>query len=144
MTASADDVRRSVKLYLGVLFALAVLTCLTVYVAHWRFASLVGAIAIAMVIASVKGSLVASVFMHLMHEKRVIFVILALTFFFLIFLLLWPAMTSTNDMIHGVVPMEPVDKFANAHHGEGHADAAGHEAGMAPDGGHEDNAGDEH
>jgi len=121
MASSAEEVRKSIKLYVGVLAALAVLTVVTVVVAGLKF-GIVGAVLIAMVIASIKGTLVASVFMHLMHEKSVIFIILALTLFFFIFLLLWPVMTSNHDLIHGVVPMEPVDRFAGAHHGDGHGD----------------------
>jgi cytochrome c oxidase subunit 4 len=150
MSSSAEDVRKSVKLYIGVLIALAVLTALTVFVASWKL-GLVAAIAIALVIASIKGSLVASVFMHLVHEKSVIFIILALTFFFFIFLLLWPVMTSNHDLIHGVVPMEVKDKFADAHHGGGHGESgaahgdakakADHESAGA---GHQESGGDTH
>lgn len=148
MSSSAEEVRQSVKLYIGVLIALAVLTGVTVLVASWKL-GIIGALVIALIIASIKGSLVASVFMHLMHEKSVIFIILALTFFFFIFLLLWPVMTSNHDLIHGIVPMEVKDKFADAHHGGGHGgDAheggAAHAADTGPAAGHEESGGDTH
>jgi hypothetical protein len=88
--------------------------------------------------------------MHLLHEKRVISVILALTAFFFVFLLLWPVMTSNHDLIHGVVPMEIKDKFADAHHGGGHPESgrahgdAAHGTETGPAAGHEESGGDTH
>jgi caa(3)-type oxidase subunit IV len=82
MSAHHVDVRKHVRTYLIVLGALAVGTLLTVLVAkvHLAFSA---AIAVAFLIAIFKGSLVASFFMHLVSERRLIYVLLIFTAFFL-------------------------------------------------------------
>jgi len=95
MTAeSAEDIRKHVKVYISVFAALAALTLITVAIAelklpiHW-------AVIVALVVATVKGSLVAAYFMHLISEKKVIYWILAICVFFFVFLLLLPTFTSS-------------------------------------------------
>jgi caa(3)-type oxidase subunit IV len=51
------------------------------------------AIAVALAIATVKGSLVACYFMHLISEKKLVLWVLALTVVFFIVLLLVPVFT---------------------------------------------------
>jgi cytochrome c oxidase subunit 4 len=51
------------------------------------------AIAVALVIASVKAGLVAGVFMHLISEKKVIYAVLILTAAFFLLVLLLPSLT---------------------------------------------------
>lgn len=130
MAASAHDVEKQVKMYLVVLISLAVLTGLTVWVSSWELA-VIPAVALAMVIASIKGSLVASVFMHLLHERKAVFIMLLITLIFFVALLFLPVVTSSHDYAYGIVPMEPVDHFKNGppgHHGEHGADGK-HESG---------------
>ncbi len=87
---SPEAVQKQVKLYVRVFIALAVLTVLTVGVSYLHL-PLTIAIVVALLIASVKGSLVAAFFMHLSTEKKIIgsILILAVCFFFV--LLLWPS-----------------------------------------------------
>ena len=90
---SPEAVKKEVRIYIAVFVALAVLTVLTVSVSYLRL-PLALAIIIALLIASVKGSLVAGFFMHLVSEKRIIWSILALAaclFFFLLFYPSWHA-----------------------------------------------------
>jgi cytochrome c oxidase subunit 4 len=54
------------------------------------------AIAVALFIASVKGSLVACYFMHLISEKKLILVTLIFTVFFFVGLLLLPVFTNMD------------------------------------------------
>lgn len=91
MAASAEEVRSSVRVYLYVFAALGVLTVLTVAVS-WLHLPVAGAIAVALLIAATKGSLVASFFMHLLHERRALYWILILCAVFFVALLLLPAM----------------------------------------------------
>ena len=91
---SAEEIREHLKVYYFVFGALALLTCVTVGVAEFHFLSLHATIALALVVASIKGSLVACYFMHLISEKSVIFGILALCGLFFIVLLLLPAITT--------------------------------------------------
>ncbi len=80
---SVEEVKKHVHVYLTVFGALAVLTVVTVGVGYLRL-PIWPALIIALIIASVKGGLVAGYFMHLISEKKVIYWILAGTFVFLI------------------------------------------------------------
>jgi len=51
------------------------------------------AVTLALIIATVKGSLVACYFMHLISEKKLIHAVLVLTFAFFVVLLLLPVLT---------------------------------------------------
>ncbi len=88
---SQEEIKQHVKIYVAVFIALAVLTILTVRISYLRLAA-IPAIAVALVIASVKGSLVASFFMHLAAERKIIFWILMLTFIFFLLVLIWPSL----------------------------------------------------
>ena len=50
----------------------------------------------ALLIASVKGSLVACFFMHLIDERKLIYAVLAFTVFFFLAVLLLPVITQAN------------------------------------------------
>ena len=69
-----------------------VLTLITVAVSYLHL-PVHQAIAVALIIASVKGSLVACYFMHLISEKKLILWVLVLTVAFFIVLLLVPVFT---------------------------------------------------
>lgn len=92
---SKDEIQRHVRIYIRVFLALAGLTVATVSVSYFHL-PILPAIVIALVIATLKASLVASFFMHLFSEKRIIYAILALTVFFFFALLLLPAITSSS------------------------------------------------
>ncbi len=92
----AADIDKHVRVYLIVFAALAVLTVVTVGV-YYLDLPVPMAIALALVIATVKGSLVACYFMHLLNEKKLIYWILLMTAAFFIVLLLVPVMTSLGD-----------------------------------------------
>ena len=79
------DIQSHIKVYMTVFAALAVLTIVTV-AASYLDLSTGEAILLALTIASVKGSLVAGYFMHLIDEKALITWILMLTagFFFIL------------------------------------------------------------
>jgi len=82
-----DEVKKSVRIYITVFVALAALTVVTVAVSYFHL-SLVAGIAVALFIATIKGSLVACYFMHLISEKKLIYAVLALTVVFFFSLLL--------------------------------------------------------
>lgn len=84
-----DAIKHHVKVYIRVFAALLCLTALTVGVSYFHLPILY-AIMVALAIAVFKGSLVAGFFMHLMSEKKVIFVILMFAFLFFFALLLLP------------------------------------------------------
>jgi cytochrome c oxidase subunit 4 len=86
------DVDRHVRAALLVFGSLLVLTGFTV-AAYFLHLPTRLAIAIALLIATVKGSLVAGWFMHLISEKRIIYWMLALAAAFFVPLLLFPTFT---------------------------------------------------
>ena len=89
MTHHADthDVKKEVKGYILVFAALAALTVITVAVKSLHLKLWV-AVSLALFIATVKGSLVACYFMHLISEKKLIYAILIFTVFFIAGLLI--------------------------------------------------------
>lgn len=90
----AAEIQKHVKTYVGVFAALAVLTLVTVAVSTLHL-PVAGAIILAMIIASIKGGLVAGYFMHLVSEKVVIYWVLGITVFMFGVLLLLPVLTSS-------------------------------------------------
>ncbi len=75
--ADAAHVKEHLRVYVMVFVALAVLTIVTVAISYLRLPT-VFAISVAMVVATVKASLVASYFMHLISEQKVILWLLLL------------------------------------------------------------------
>ncbi len=76
--SSPEAIKKSVKLYLGIFATLLFLTVVTVGVSYIHL-STGKAIALAMFVATIKASLVALFFMHLAHEKKIIYATIALT-----------------------------------------------------------------
>jgi cytochrome c oxidase subunit 4 len=97
MSASdAESIRRQTRSYIVVFVTLMVMTVLTVAVSYFHMP--VGlAILVALVIASFKGSLVASVFMHLSHERKVIYWVLLVTVIFFIVLMAIPSISQWDQ-----------------------------------------------
>ena len=91
----AVDIDRHVRVYITVFVALMVLTIITVAVSYLHL-SIPVAVTVALLVATIKGSLVACYFMHLISEKKLIFAVLALTVVFFIALLALPAVTHSN------------------------------------------------
>jgi caa(3)-type oxidase subunit IV len=100
MHPDSEDVQKSVRSYMIVFAMLMVFTLLTVGVARLSFAVPV-AIAVALIIAAMKGAMVAGVFMHLSHEKRWVYGTLVLTVVFFVALLLLPVITSLDSLATG-------------------------------------------
>lgn len=116
---SHDDIKKHIPLYLKVGGALFVLTIVTVAVGLTHIESLALAIILGMAIASVKGGLVAAVYMHLLGEKKIILYTLALTILFFIFAVVIPVIT-VEDAVG--TKSAPYVKVNSAHYGhEGHA-----------------------
>jgi cytochrome c oxidase subunit IV len=72
-----------------------VLTVITVAVSYLDL-SLPIAVTVALLVATVKGSLVACYFMHLISEKKLIYAVLVLTTVFFAALLALPVVTHNN------------------------------------------------
>ncbi len=92
---SAADIDRHVRVYISVFVALMVLTVITVAVSYLDLATPM-AVTVALLVALIKGGLVAGFFMHLVSEKKLIIAVLALTVAFFFVLLGLPVITHSN------------------------------------------------
>jgi cytochrome c oxidase subunit 4 len=97
MHSDPAEIQKSVRSYMIVFGMLMVFTIITVAVSRFHFAVPI-AIAIALVIAAMKGSMVAAVFMHLSHERRWVYGTLILTVVFFLVLLMLPVLTSLDGL----------------------------------------------
>ena len=84
---SIEDARKHIRTYLIVGVALMCGTVLTVWASLIDFRSREMNIALALLIASTKGFLVAGFFMHLISEKKMIYAVLGFTAFFFVALM---------------------------------------------------------
>ncbi len=100
--SEAALVQQHVRVYVMVFAALAVLTIVTVAISYLDLPTAY-AIGIAMVVATVKASLVALYFMHLISEEKVILGLLALCAAFFAALMFLPVSTET-----GIAPLWPL------------------------------------
>ena len=91
----AVDIDKHVKVYITVFVALMVLTIVTVAVSRFHFPVPI-AVSVALIVATIKGALVACYFMHLISEKKLIYAVLVLTAVFFAALLALPAVTHSN------------------------------------------------
>jgi len=91
----AAEIDRHVRIYITVFVALMVLTIVTVAISYLHL-SVPVAVTVALLVATVKGSLVACYFMHLISEKKLIYAVLALTAAFFVALLALPIFTHSN------------------------------------------------
>jgi len=90
-----EDIQKHVRKYITIFITLLALTAVTVF-ASMHKTSVALAIFIGLVIATMKGSLVAGYFMHLTHEKKIIYFILLLMLIFFAVLLALPVLTSLD------------------------------------------------
>lgn len=92
---SAADIDKHVKVYITVFVALMVLTVITVAISRVHL-PLPIVVTVALIVATIKGGLVACYFMHLISEKKLIYAVLAVTAIFFVALLALPAITHNN------------------------------------------------
>ena len=94
--SEAARVREHLRVYVMVFVALAVFTIMTVAISYLHLPTAL-AITVAMVVATVKASLVAGYFMHLLSEEKVILWLLLLIAAFLVFLFVLPLGTEIGN-----------------------------------------------
>src|SRR3954466_8865824 len=97
MHADPESIRKHVRTYWMIGGALFVGTVITVAVNQVHLAIPL-AITVALIIASIKGSMVASVFMHLSHERKWIYGALLLTVVFFLILMSVPLFTTMDHI----------------------------------------------
>jgi len=85
----AEDIKKQVRGYIMVFVALMALTIVTVAISYLHL-DVAAAVTVALVVATIKASLVASYFMHLISEKKLIYATLMLTALFFVGLMFLP------------------------------------------------------
>jgi cytochrome c oxidase subunit 4 len=120
----AEHIKAHVKVYMLIFAMLIVGTILTVAVSYKDFGAPWINITIGLIIASIKASLVAGWFMHLVSEKKLIYSVMVATVFFFIalaFLTIW-SMTHSSLIGGGMNQFSttsgaaPAPVAAPAHH----------------------------
>ena len=91
-----EDIQHHIKVYVNVFIALAILTVITVAVSFLDV-SFIEAFFIAITVATIKGSLVLSFFMHLLEEKPAVIWILATTMVAFLILMFIPLISLTDQ-----------------------------------------------
>ena len=89
MSDHSVDIDRHVRIYIIVFVTLMVLTIVTVAVSRFHLPVPL-AVTVALLVATIKGSLVGCYFMHLISERKLIYAVLALTVAFFIALMALP------------------------------------------------------
>ena len=121
MSDDAHDIEKHVRGYLIIGAALIVGTIITVLAAQVDLGNHYVNIGVGLLIATVKASLVALYFMHLISEKTAIYMFLSVTVFFfagLVVLTLWASHDLPQDSQH--TRLNPATaEHVEEHHGEG-------------------------
>ena len=102
MHSDSAEIKKSIRTYMMVGLALLVFTGITVGANQFHFGVPV-AVTVALIIATMKGSMVASIFMHLSHEKKWVYGALILTVAGFLVLMTVPFFT-VSDSIGKHVP----------------------------------------
>ena len=89
------DIDKQVRIYIVVFVALMALTIVTVAISYLHLPTHF-AIVLAVLVATIKGSLVACYFMHLISEKKLIYTVLLITVATFIPLLALPVLTHSD------------------------------------------------
>jgi cytochrome c oxidase subunit 4 len=113
MHSDPAAIKKNIRSYLMIGAALFVGTVVTV-AANQVHLAVPLAITVALIIATIKGSMVATVFMHLSHEKKWIYGSLLVTIAFFIVLMIVPLLF----ILDGIGT--PLNAPAAAVHGAGH------------------------
>jgi cytochrome c oxidase subunit 4 len=96
------DIDKQVRIYITVFVSLMALTIITVAISRFHLPIPI-AVSVALLVAIVKGSLVACYFMHLISEQKLIYAVLGLTAVFFAVLLALPVLTHSDGFyIHGL------------------------------------------
>ena len=94
-TDHAAEIDKQVRIYITVFVVLMALTIITVAVSYLHLRPAM-AVTVALFVATIKGSLVACYFMHLISEKKLILVVLLVTASCFVALLALPVITHSN------------------------------------------------
>lgn len=111
-THDAQSVKKEVRTYMMVFLALGILTIITVAISYLHLPVL-GAVILALIVATIKAGLVAGFFMHLISERQCIYALLIFAGIFFVSLLFLP-LGNHSDYITGTVDVSRELLAANA------------------------------
>ena len=97
MHSDPAAIQKSVRTYFTVGAMLLIFTGVTVSASYFNFA-VPAAITVALIIAAMKGSMVAAIFMHLSHEKKWVYGALILTVLGFLILMTVPMFTVADSI----------------------------------------------
>jgi cytochrome c oxidase subunit IV len=121
---SPEAVSKEIRRYLMVFGMLAILTGITVGIYYLHLPK-TEAIVLALAVATIKGSLVAAFFMHLLSERKLIYAVLVLTVFFFGMLMWgpWHHRYNAEQVYPGydVNASDPAQKTPAPAHGDEHS-----------------------
>ena len=98
MHSDPASIHASIRKYFMIGAALLVFTVITVAVALVHLSSVALAVTVALIIACMKGSMVAAIFMHLSNEKKWIYSALLLTVLGFLILMTVPIFTTMDTI----------------------------------------------
>lgn len=113
---SPEAIRKSVKLYLIIGGLLIIFSGLTVALSYVELPTHGMNIMVGMALAAFKASLVALIFMHLNHEKALIYKILAFTFAFVTALFVLFVLSHEDPLVNPKMYNPPVQAASEAHY----------------------------
>ena len=91
------DLKKHVRTYIIVFVSLMALTLVTVAISYLHLPT-PAAVGLALLVATIKGSLVACYFMHLISERKLIYIVMAITVFMFLGVLLGPVITEVDEI----------------------------------------------
>lgn len=101
---SPEEIKKSIKVYLAIFGALIIGTIVTVLASYIHFDNFAVTVGLALLIATVKGSLVACYFMHLIDEEKLIYAVMGFTAFFFVGLMILTIWASGDKPALTVMP----------------------------------------
>jgi len=101
---SPEEIKKSIKTYIMVFGILIVGTIVTVLASYIHFDSMALTVGLALLIATVKASFVALYFMHLIDERKSIYLVLGFTAFFFMGLMILTIWASGDKPTLSVMP----------------------------------------
>ena len=121
----SNDIKNHIKVYRNVFIGLLIFTALTVGASYVEFSLVWVGIFVGLLIAFVKGYLVAANFMHLNNEKSIIYMILGMTVIFFLVLFFMPTLWNNNELRSpDRIPLQNGEVYNELkhdnHHHEGH------------------------
>lgn len=116
----SKNIKHHIPIYRNVFITLIILTVVTVGASYIHFSYAWLGLLVGLLIASTKGYLVASQFMHLNDEKPFIYGVLVMTILFFFVLLFMPLFWHTNSIGYGNGAYENLPKVSLDEHHGGH------------------------